>query len=120
MRKMVSSIQTSLSALHGFEKKLSATADNTANVNTHGYKKERVILAEGSHGGVTPCIQRIDSPGIPVEIVKDDQWVQTETSNVDLSEEAGESIVSQKGYLANLKMVRAQDELLGNLLDIIG
>ena len=117
---MISGIYTSLSALHGFEKNLNVTADNTANLNTAGFKKHRVILSAGHFGGVDSHIQQLDSPGIAAEELKDGKLTQTETSNVDLSEEAREKVISQNGYLANLKMVKAQEESLGKLLNIIG
>jgi flagellar hook protein FlgE len=39
---------------------------------------------------------------------------------VDLTDEMPDLIVSKAGYQANLKMVSTQDEILGNLLDIVG
>jgi flagellar hook protein FlgE len=99
---MVSGLQKSVTALHGFEKQVSGPADNTANANAHGFKKQRVIFAEGYHRGVLSHIQRIHSSGIPVAALKCDKLVQTGNIEIDLSDELGERVVVQKGYLANL------------------
>jgi flagellar hook protein FlgE len=39
---------------------------------------------------------------------------------VDLSEGISEMIITQHGYGANLQTVKAQDEVLGEALDILG
>ena len=117
---MISNISNTLSALTAFDKKMRVTANNVANVNTNEFKKSRAILVEEANGGVKADIQKIDTPGIPVKEIKDDQWVDTETSNVDLAEELVETIPTQRAYGANLKMIKTHNEMLGSLLDIMG
>lgn len=65
-------------------------------------------------------LHKVNTPGYPTEKLKGDELVDTETSNVDLAEETGESIVTQHAYDANLKVLKTQDEILGNLINIIG
>ena len=43
----------------------------------------------------------------------------TEQSNVDLGEELTQTMVAQRGYEANLKALKAQDDTLGSALDIL-
>lgn len=117
---MVSGIQNNLSALNAFDKKMQVTANNVANVNTDEFKKSRAVLSEGENGGVKVDVHKVDTPGYPTERIQNDELVATETSNVDIAEEFGESIVTQNAYNANLKMVKTQDEMLGSLLDILG
>lgn len=117
---MVAAIQNSLSALSAFNKKIRVTADNVANVNTNGFKKSRAVLSEGENGGVKVNINKVNTPGYPTKQLNGDTVVDTETSNVDLSEEFGENIVTQNSYNANLKVVKTQDDMMGSLLDIIG
>jgi flagellar basal-body rod protein FlgC len=117
---MISSIQNNISALNAFDTKMQVTANNVANVNTNEFKKSRAVLSEGENGGVKVDVEKVDTPGYPIETVKEDEVVKTETSNVDIAEEFGESIVTQNAYNANLKMVKTQDEILGSLLDILG
>jgi len=38
---------------------MSVSAHNTANINTDGYKKQRVSLSEGNHGGVMVNIRKL-------------------------------------------------------------
>jgi flagellar hook protein FlgE len=42
-----------------------------------------------------------------------------EQSNVDLGEEFVNIILTQHGFQANLKVVSAEDEMIGSLLNII-
>ena len=43
---------------------------------------------------------------------------QVETSNVDLGLEMVELTIAQRGFEMNMAVLRAQDEILGTLLDI--
>jgi flagellar hook protein FlgE len=52
--------------------------------------------------------------------VEDGQKTERELSNVDLTEEMTEMIVTQHGYTANLKSIETEDEMLGAALDIVG
>lgn len=116
---MISGIYSSLSALFGFQTKLESTANNVANVNTDGYKKTRVTLQEGQiQGGVAVNIQKIETP-VPIVYEQTNKGeVPVEKSNVDLTEEMPNLLLTKRFYQANLKTIAAQDEMLGNLLDI--
>lgn len=41
-----------------------------------------------------------------------------EQSNVDVAKEIIDTILIQKGFQANLKVIKTEDEMLGSLLDI--
>jgi flagellar hook protein FlgE len=110
----------SLSALHAYRKKMSVMANNVSNVQTDGFKKSRVTFSESKSGGISANVEKVDTPGIPKESIRDDKIVETESSNVDLAEELPEMISTKTGYKANLKTLRTQDDLLGSLLDILG
>ena len=116
---MIPNIQNNLSAISAFNKKMQVTANNIANVNTNEFKKSRAVLSEGENGGVKVDINKVETPGYPTQELRGDEQIETETSNVDLTEEFGESIVTQHAYNANLKIIKSQDEMLGTLLDII-
>ena len=60
---MISSINSSLSALHAFSKKQESIADNTANVNTNEFKKTRVTFQADSQNSVSPQVSKIETPG---------------------------------------------------------
>ena len=119
-KTMISPLSAATTALSAFNKKMSSTANNIANVISDGYKKSRVNLQEGANGGVTAQVQQIDTPGPLKETIQNGEVVETESSNVDLAEELTEMIPTKAAYSANLKSIRTQEEMMGSLLDILG
>lgn len=117
---MIYPVNHALTALAAFRDKMNVTADNVANVNTDEFKKSRVDLEEGSHGGVQAHVQQINTPGVPKESIRNDEIIEVESSNVDLTEELTDLISTKAAYGANIKTLRAGNEMLGSLLDIIG
>ncbi len=117
---MISALNGTVSALRAFVTKLGVTADNIANVNTDGFKKSRATLHEDQNGGVRDEISRDNSPGFRYDVVENDDVVEKETSNVDLTEEIPDLMLTKRSYQANLKTLETQDEMLGSLLDTIG
>ena len=115
---MIQGINSSLSALAGLQKKLESTANNVANVNSDGYKKTRVTLEEGAQGGVTANVQKVEDQGPLVyeQTANGEQLV--EKSNVDLTQELPDLLITKRSFQANLKVIQTQDEMLGSLLDI--
>ena len=95
-------------------------SNNIANVNTDGYKKRRASFSEGSNGTVEVTVARIDTPGPPNVDAKDYPNLKEEMSNVDLTEEIPQMMITQRGYEANLKTLKIQDEMIGALLDVLG
>ena len=116
---MITSVNSSISALQAFGRKLGVTSNNIANVNTDGYKKYRANMTEGPNYDIQVEIRRVETPGHTYRTVEGDQTVTREASNVDLGEEIPEMISTQNGYAANLKAMQAQDEMLGTLLDVV-
>jgi flagellar hook protein FlgE len=117
---MIDSVNPALSALSAFQKDMDVRANNIANVATNGFKKSRTTFEEATNGGVTTRIQEINTPGIPRETIQNDRIVETESSNVDLSEELTGMIPTQTAYIASLKTLKVSDEMLGSLLNILG
>ncbi|MCB2183467.1 MAG: flagellar biosynthesis protein FlgC [Desulfobulbaceae bacterium] len=117
---MISSINSSLSALHSFSKKQESIADNTANVNTNDFKKTRVTFQANEQNAVSPQITRVETPGPLVYEQTSKGSELVEKSNVEISEEIPQAMVNKRAYQANVKMVQVADELIGSLLDIKG
>ena len=118
---MISSVANNISALHALGKKMSVTSNNVANIESEGFKKSRAVLKEGIHGDVRVDIEKIDTPGnIIYEAESDGTVREKELSNVDLAEEIPTAMITQRSYEANLKMIKAEDEMLGAVLDILG
>jgi len=118
--KMISALNSTVSALRAFVTKLGVTADNIANVNTDGFKKNRATFQNLQNGGVRVEIRRDDSPGFRYDVTENGKTVEKQTSNVDLTEEIPNLMVTKRAYQANLKTIETQDEMLGSLLDTIG
>jgi len=117
---MISALNSTVSALRAFFTKLGVTADNIANVNTDGFKKNRAIFQADENGGVRVEIRKDDSPGFRYAAVENGETVEKEASNVDLAEELPNLMVTKRAYQANLKTIETQNEMLGSLLDTIG
>ena len=116
---MISALNSTVSALRAFVTKLGVTADNIANVNTDGFKKNRASFEAEEHGGVRVQITKDNSPGFRYSAVDHGETVEKEASNVDLTEELPNLIVTKRAYQANLKTLETQNEMLGSLLDIL-
>jgi flagellar basal-body rod protein FlgC len=119
-KEMISALSSSVSALRAFFTKLGVTADNIANVNTDGFKKNRASLHEDQNGGVRVEISRDESSGFRYAVVQNGEVLEKETSNVDLTEEIPDLMITKRAYQANLKTLETQDQMLGSLLDTIG
>lgn len=117
---MISSVNSTISALQANKTRLGVTADNIANVNTDEFKKSRVIQQEGVEGDIQVDVNRVNSPGHRYQSLEGNQMVEKESSNVNLEEELPEMMVTQRTYEANLKVLQTHDEMLGSLLDTVG
>ena len=116
---MVSGIQSALSGLLALQKRTAATAHNTANVNTDGFKRVRVTMQESTPpGGVEPRVEKVETPGPVVQEMTAAGPELVEKSNVELAEELPNLMLSRRYYQANLKVVQTEDQRLGSLLDI--
>ena len=111
------SVSPNLSALQALGKKQSVIANNIANGNSKEFKKSRVSLEDGENGTVSARLQEINTAG--VKINQPDGTLE-ELSNVDLGLELAEMIPTQRGYEANLKAVKSQDEMEASVIDLMG
>jgi flagellar hook protein FlgE len=114
---MISSINAALSALGAFQKKLSVSANNIANAATPGFKRSDVNMIEAAAGGVEAVIEPVPIPGVSILEDTPQGPALVEQSNVELGEEMVNLIVAQRGFQANVRVLQAQNEALGTLLD---
>lgn len=77
-----------------------ASANNIANQNTEGYRRERVDQRANPEGGTTTSVSRLPQPGSQLEQDMVDQ------------------ISSSYSFQANLKTLKVQDQMMGALLDV--
>ena len=76
---MISALNGTISALRAFVTKLGVTADNIANVNTDGFKRNRAVLHEDLSGGVRVQLSKDQSPGLRYDVIEDGQKIEKET-----------------------------------------
>ena len=108
-----------VSALTAYRLALDTTGHNIANVNTDGYKKYKAVMQEGPVGNVQIDVSRVDTPGYPFSVMENGQWIEKEASNVELTDEIPDLLITRRAFEANIKTIQTQDKILGSLLDII-
>ncbi len=117
---MISSSYSSLAALRAISTRVGATADNVANIGTNGYKKTRVTIEENQVHQPQARAEKINTPGPLVQEQTTDGSIEmVEKSNVELSEEIPNQMLSRRFFQANLKTIQTADQMLGSLMDII-
>lgn len=116
---MISGINTSLSALQAFQKRVDVAANNIANASTPGHKKNTVAL-QSQQQGVSATVERGETPGPLVEEESAGGIILVEQSNVDLAEEIPNLMLGKRMYQANLKSLQTADEMFKTLLDTVG
>ncbi|MBL7181084.1 MAG: flagellar basal body rod C-terminal domain-containing protein [Pseudomonadota bacterium] len=115
---MIFSVSSSLSAIKAYGVKMGVSADNVANAETDEYKKRRVIFKEGVRNDVQVEIEKVDTPGPIVSEANNGQVTEKELSNVDLTEEIPQAILTQRGFEVNLKTLQTLDEMTGTVIDM--
>ncbi len=114
---MINGIVTSLSGMLNAIRRTNITANNIANLATPGFKAARADNVELEGGGVRiGAIIQDDSPGAP--LLDAAPGGPTEGSNVDLTTESVNLLLNKRQFEANINALRAQNETLGDLLDI--
>ncbi len=129
------SINSSLSALMAYGKKMGVHANNIANMYSENYDRSRAIIKEGPNHTVSADIDRVEAPEYPVTATEEGQVAENDTgppephsneppilpasNNVDLATEIVGVTVATNAYEANTKVIKAQEELLGTVLDLL-
>lgn len=115
---MIDGLHAAYSGLVAQGKKVSVSANNIANSESKDFKKSRLIIEAAGEGGVTSQVEQVNVEEAftqPVESKND-----TEGANdVDLGEEIFEMSNAQRGFEANAVSLRAQEENVGTLLDVM-
>jgi len=117
---MINSSYSALAALRAIGTTVEASANNTANIETDGYKKTRVSIEENQVHEPQARAEKVNTPGPLVQQQASDGSIEmVEKSNVELSEEIPNQMLSRRFFQANLKTIQTADQMLGSLMDII-
>jgi flagellar basal body rod protein FlgG len=115
---VIDGISASLSGMANALRRLGLTANNIANQQTPGYQALRAENVEVAEGGVaigaiarnpTAGPPSLDSSGAP----------DTGGSNVDPAVEQVNLLLSRRQFEANLTALKAQDEIIRSLLNVV-
>lgn len=89
------------SGLQAAQARLDASAHNTANMNTPGFRRLRAEPSEvAGRGGVATAVQRAPQEGVALE------------------QEVVDQMTATYAFKANLQTIKTQDEMMGSLLDV--
>lgn len=105
---MDTSYAVSISGMHAAQTRQDITAHDVANINTDGFEEYSAI-------------QEDTNPGTSIaSIRKTDTYSSTAPSNTDFAIEAKEMAINKTAYTAGGKVLRVQDQMTGELLDMVG
>lgn len=113
---MISSINSSLSGMQAAFKLQDNSANNVANIQSNGFKKDVSQVVENANGGVIVSLSRDSSPGPAYEA---SSGQEVEGSNVDLSQEMTAQISNKQMLSVNIAAFKTTDEMQKSILDII-
>ncbi len=97
---MASISSTALSGMNASQVALNASANNIANMNTGGFRRQEVVPNAQTGGGVTTTLATASSDGASLET---DVVTQLQAKN---------------SFLANLAVFKTSDKMAGALLDM--
>ena len=90
------------SGLQAAQLRLDASANNVANLNTPGYRRQAVAQqAVANSAGVRATVQR-----------------EQQADGVALEKEAVEQMSATYAFKANLQTIKTHNEMMGSLLDV--
>ena len=118
---MRTGLQISASGILNAGRRQRVTANNIANLATPGYRAARAHSAPTPNGGVhVTAITRSEAPGVaaPAPPASHPDAGAPRGSNVDLATEQVGGLLNVRTAEANANAFRAQDEMLGELLDL--
>lgn len=115
---MIPAFNSALSALQTFGTRLHSNSNNIANAQTNEFKKTRVINTETEPNGVSPKVEKVETPGTVVYDETVNGYDTVELSNVDLGHELPDMNLNSTMYKANLKTIETVDEMTGELLKL--
>jgi flagellar basal-body rod protein FlgC len=110
------SFNSSVSGIRAAIGMLGISAHNTANVNTDGYKRQRVNLRDDHDSGVIVDITESTETG---SLYKNKRGDMVEASNVNYVEEVVAQINARHLLSANAAAIKRTDEAQESLMDII-
>ena len=98
-------ISNNVSSINAHQQMMNANAHNVANVNTDRFVPTDVKMSNESNDSVTANLRMATDNG-------------SQISQTDLAKEIPDQIIVSNATSVNVTAIKAQDEMLGSLLDI--
>ena len=89
-----------MSGLNAAQFRLDAAANNIANAQTPGFRRHQAVAEALPEGGVTSSVRQADGAG------------------ENLADDIVQTMVAAYSFKANLRVLQAQDDMLGALIDL--
>jgi len=96
----VNTLSIAQSGMQAAQLRLNASANNVANAQTEGFRRDQVQQQAQAGGGVTARIDKVPQPG------------------TDLAQDLVEQKSATYAFKANVQMIRSADDMMGRLLDM--
>jgi flagellar hook protein FlgE len=97
-------ISSNISSIQAHQTMMNVNANNVANVNTDGFVPKDTRMSS-TQNAVGANVRTADNTG-------------SQKSQTNLAKEIPDQIVASNATAVNVKAIRAQDEMLGSLLDM--
>jgi len=97
---------SSVSAMQASSLRMDISAHDVANINTPGFSQSRPVQSSLKPGTEISAIQKIAPPS-------------PEFSATELAEESAEQIISEKSFAANAAVIKTQDKMLGEVVNLV-
>jgi len=115
---MLGGSEAALTGMQAAGRMLGASAHNIANAHTNGFKRLKAIPDESTAGGVRVTLKQDRTAGPTFLVQAEGRVILEEGSNVDLQEELITSLQAAQLFQSTVSSLKAQDKVLGTLLDI--
>ncbi len=109
------------------QRKIKITANNSARVNTNGFKKSRTLFSTAQPHGVNAEVEQGERAGpnaleqtTPSEqsVGQSDVDARVE-ADVDLGQEMVNLLSGQRGYEASLRTLKTAAKMVGSMIDVV-
>lgn len=94
------------SGLKAAQTRHNVTSHDVANINTDGFRQRDPLQTESKYGGTQ------------ISNLKKSQN-KNKMSNTDFAVESKEMIINKNSYTANAKVIKVQNQMIGELIDLI-
>jgi flagellar basal-body rod protein FlgC len=118
---MAINFEPSKSGLQAEQRRVDVSAHNVSNVNTDGFRKQVGTAQTRPSGGVDVRVDRAEVSKEGQQALEEAKGLVTQPENdVSVVDETVNQMTSKAAFQANAKALKAQDGMIGSLLDATG